>query len=1409
MRFYFFLALGFNQWVSAQTVIQSSGSQEKKIHADLIVIKLKTPNSSDGRVSFSHEIPLEKIRKLLDYAELHQVFKEKSFSNARSSSTGLHNIYKLKLRPETDIWSELPRLQQLDIIEYAEPYFQNEFLFIPNDPQANLTNGQQNYLTVIKAYEGWQIEQSDSSMVIGIVDSGVNMNHEDLGNIAFNYADPINGVDDDGDGYIDNFYGWDLANDDNDPTADGHPHGSVVTGLSSATTNNGIGMAGIGFKSTYLPVKIAETSSQKFTRGYEGIVYAADHGCKVINLSWGGAGNYSKYGQDIINYAVLEKDVVVVAAAGNTHAELDFYPASFDNVLSVGATDINDNLASWATYSHFIDIMAPGHNVYTTQNDGGYGTDIGTSLSSPLVAGAAALVRAHFPDFSAIQVMEQLRVTSDDIYSTGSNMDFFGQLGRGRLNVQHALSDILTPSIRISEFQYESNHGNLIFPDDTVLLNLRLTNYLRIAENVTVTISNPSANVSWEIDQIYIDHLDAFESYENTEHPISFIINSDVPPGERILFRIDFLGNNYKDFQYFEIITTPEYIDISDENLTATVSSDGDIGFDDADYQRGSGVLFQGQFIDSNTGIIISLDSNHVIDNVINNYDESSRDEDFVSETDIKLHDNSVADFDARSVFKPNDTIASKLNIKIEQKILTWENQTNDGFIIFEYRIINTGDSALNGLNAGLFADWDLGDYQENEASWDVSNNLGYVFDKSSNALYAGIALLTNQTASNYSIDNGSLNGNVADIDTLFEDKVKHEFLSSISPKIQAGTEGLGNDVAHIVGAKNINLEPNQSAKISFAMLGSTSLNGLKSALDLAKSNYTEYLNDPPLGEIFYACLGDSATIDPKGDIHEFYSDAKLTQKIGTGISYKTVPVLSNQVYYAINLDSGYAGDVMKIIVQPGNPTANFILPSDTLLIENGKSTPLRIDNSSLLSDQWLWDFGNGYTTIVENPTTNYNSAGLYSIKLIASNEFGCLDSANQNLFVGQRLERAIVEDQQICKGTRASISATNTDRIKIYREKELTTILFEGDEFISSAITSDTAFYIVNANGEFESVASEMHIVVKHPEMGFDYKIDTLNLDEKYVLNVYNTQEQSNAIQWLVNDNFQSNGVEFNFVYAQDPFDISQIKVDGEGCTDTLTIQISPEVSNSPVLEDIEICKYSGLIIQPKNGNIFYFYDNLNLSNPLHKGKSWILENISTPTEIFVTRVDGLLESNPASMQVTINPLRAIIETSADTIDLAREDQIKLSNLSLNSINSYWFLPSGDLESVTVLFERYDKPGAYEYTLVAAGNYGCSDTAYYTIHVVSITGLAEDEFEELSIYPNPTSDMLTINLGKIISCAYQFEILDISGKSVGSFLIKQGESHHQLNISELKNGIYFIKSLNASNQIIVKMLKQ
>ncbi len=1367
-------------------------------HPNILVLKLKSESNPGSRVTSSQDDQLEKIKSLANADKTEQVFPQKSLSNTRSIASGLQNIYKIKLTPGTNLWQTISRIQQSGLVEYVEPLYQNEVLYIPNDPEADPSKGKQDYLAVIKAHEAWDIEKSDTSMIIGIVDTGVNMNHEDLQNIAYNHNDPINGVDDDADGYIDNYYGWDVADEDNDPTADGHPHGTPVTGMSSAATNNGIGMAGVGFNARYLPVKIAETSSQKLTKDYEGVKYAADHGAKVINLSWGAAGNYSQYGQDIINYAVLEKDAVVVAAAGNTNEELDFYPASYENVLSVGATDINDNKASWATYSYYIDIMAPGDNVYTTKNNGSYEITTGSSFASPLVAGAAALVRSRFPELNAIQVMEQLRVTSDNIYPVGENMTYEGKLGKGRLNIQRALSDILTPSVRLSDFQYKSNHGQLVFAGDTVEVELEFTNYLRTAENLSVSFTCVTENVALESDNIYISSLETFQSFTNSDQPFVFIVNEDVSPEDRLFFRIDFLGNYYNDFQYFEIPLTPNHFDISDGNIAATITSDGDIGYDDEDYKDGNGIAIDNEIIATNAGLIISQDKDHVMNNVINDFDAFTRDKDFAFEKSIRLYDNSVADYDGRSIFKPFDTLTSALPLRIEQKVLTWDNLTQNGFLVFEYRIINIGDSAITGLNTGIFADWDLGNYETNGVATDESLKLGYTYDKSSNNQYSGLALLSNQTFSHRAIDLFSLNGNAADFDTIFSDSIKHSFISSATQKYVAGTQGSGNNVAQLLGAKNFDLLPNEATKITIAMLASSSLDGLKEALILANEKYALYRDHPPIEQTFFACLGDSATLDPSGENYEFYQDLNLTQRLDSGSIYKTPPIEKDTFYYAINLDSTYFSDIMRFNVRPGNPTANFILAPDTLLIESGEAGSVLIENTSILGSIWAWDFGNGYQSSVENPTTNYDSPGAYPIELIASNEYGCSDTLMQELLVAIRSDRPVLEDQNICKHTSTIISATNTNQIRIYSNEQKTQQIFEGAEFETGIIKSDTTFFITNFSGTYESIAIPLNISIKAPEMGFKYAIDTMDLTNQYSLIIQNSEGLSDSLYWNINDVFASRDSVFYHQYSAEPFEISQVKIDQTGCSDSLSIEIEPAYSILPANYEMEVCKNSSFVFKPKSGEIFYFYSDEEKTELIHKGASLSIRGLEENSHFYFSNVDKLLESTTASFVANVNPVNAKISIASDSILLEDAINVEIANSSEHATESFWLYPAGTFDTTSVLIESFDDIGVYDYQLVALSKNGCSDTTNQRISVYTITGLEDLNISEITIYPNPTSSMVTIELGEHSDETMGFNLINMSGKSVQDFYIPKGQTSYQLNMQHLQEGIYYIQPMHS-----------
>ena len=166
-------------------------------------------------------------------------------------------LYELEYNPGITFNKLKGLLLGTGVVSYVEPVYIPEILQMPNDPLADSLKGNQYYLKAMKAYKGWDIQKGDSSVVIAVLDTGINLFHEDLKKkIKYNYADPINGIDDDKDGYVDNFHGWDMADNDNDPTADANTHGIMVSGVIAAGANNGKGLAGVGYNCKILPIKI-------------------------------------------------------------------------------------------------------------------------------------------------------------------------------------------------------------------------------------------------------------------------------------------------------------------------------------------------------------------------------------------------------------------------------------------------------------------------------------------------------------------------------------------------------------------------------------------------------------------------------------------------------------------------------------------------------------------------------------------------------------------------------------------------------------------------------------------------------------------------------------------------------------------------------------------------------------------------------------------------------------------------------------------------------------------------------------------------------------------------------------------------------------------------------------------------
>jgi thermitase len=294
-------------------------------------------------------------------------------------------------------------------VAYAEPDFVAQAMGNPDD--SGFVN--QWDMAKIQTPEAWDVTTGSPTITIAILDTGVDLDHPDLANKIISNIKFSNSA----------------------TTDDVYGHGTHVAGIAAAMTNNGIGVAGLGYSCSIVNVKVLDDNGMgAYSWIVSGIIWAADNGADIINLSLG-APYASSALEDAVNYA-WGKGVVIVAAAGNNGDTTPMYPAYYTNCIAVAATDANDARASWSNYGDWVDVAAPGVSIYSTLKDNSYGYLSGTSMASPHIAGLAALVFTVVGDsngdgFLNDEVRSQIQATCDDIGVSG--------IGSGRINAYRAV----------------------------------------------------------------------------------------------------------------------------------------------------------------------------------------------------------------------------------------------------------------------------------------------------------------------------------------------------------------------------------------------------------------------------------------------------------------------------------------------------------------------------------------------------------------------------------------------------------------------------------------------------------------------------------------------------------------------------------------------------------------------------------------------------------------------------------------------------------------------------------------------------------------------------------------------------------------------------------------------------------
>ncbi|MDO9549209.1 MAG: S8 family serine peptidase, partial [Candidatus Marinimicrobia bacterium] len=532
----------------------------------------------------------EKLFKNAKREKSRQILK--TFTGKEFEKPSLHNIYKLKLKSELNMYEAIEALKQDENVEYAEPNYifsivedqpQSDVLseedvnklfekhlsnvmnaealdvVVPNDPLYPL----QWWISATQVDAVWDTTTGDSSQLIGIIDTGIDWHHPDLKNKIWTNPDeiPDNGIDDDQNGFIDDVRGWDWINHDNDPMDD-NSHGTHVAGIAAAEANNGIGIAGVNWQAKVIPIKVFQSSGRGDAATItQGIIYAANKGATVINMSFGSYARSLTMENALANaYATA----VLVAAAGNDglcigpgpcpdkRLGAPMCPGAFSFVLGVEANNeisgVSGFKADFSNYdqdgpvfSDYPDLLnyelkAPGSGIISCVQGGNYREFSGTSMATPIVAGAVLLYRTLRPSES------QELLFGNFINSINQNID-----------LEAALNIIPIPKLDIVSYELadtlDGDHDGRADAGETIELKITARNTWGQADNVKVGIEfgefEDTTIAVIQTPEAIVGSISAYATRFNTI-PLKIKLGPNITDGRAIVFNLKTWYNDHQ-----------------------------------------------------------------------------------------------------------------------------------------------------------------------------------------------------------------------------------------------------------------------------------------------------------------------------------------------------------------------------------------------------------------------------------------------------------------------------------------------------------------------------------------------------------------------------------------------------------------------------------------------------------------------------------------------------------------------------------------------------------------------------------------------------------------------------------------------------------------------------------------------
>lgn len=822
-------------------------------------------------------------------------------------------------------------------VEAADPMPVHEILAIPNDTLYPA----QWHLPWVRAQEAWDLVPKDATAVVGVVDTGLQFDHEDMSTqVAINRGEDgvddtgadrrSNGRDDDNNGFVDDWRGWDFVSStsptgtDNDPSP-GNLHGTHVAGIVAAAVNNTTGVAGTAVQVKVLPVKVGDDDigARTVSRTADGILYAASMGVDVINCSFGSA-SQSFADEDVVN-AAADLGTLVIGAAGNNGVDGAYYPAAYERALSVASTGTSDRLSFFSNRHRTVDVSAPGQSILSTVPTNGYLRLDGTSMAAPIVAGMAAMVRMLRPTTSAEEVAAIIKATTDNVDT--SNTFAVGRMGTGRVNALAAMqrASLKWADVIMATFA-DGNADGVFTPGEEASVTLRIRNELDTLANARLRVRLVPAPFAPIItDSIEVIGAMGRGEIRDLAAAIRLTLPNDVPFNASLDVLIEiFDGDELVGRNLVATNVNTTYRTLIDNDLAMTVNSTGNIAFNDyPDNAQGDGVTYRGSRNLLFEGALMIGSAAGTMVNVARAADTDRKDTAFHPSEILMIRTDSVPS-GIRAVARFSDVYDPwPVGISVRNAVYQSADDSVRNAVTICYDVTNRADTVLPNLHVAMYHDWDIGPSgQDNLCAWDAEHGIGMVRNIRRPELpVVGVSMISPFVTHFFAVDNDGI--------TPFNPGVYDHFLRGekwfMMSNGVARAQSSITDASMVIGGGPFSLAPGETRQVCFAIAAGADYDDVVEGLQASRAraigmglHAVPYERAPTASEIIH--VENGPTLRP--------GTTNITYQLHfiTGVAIDIVDLFGRTIADVYDAYEGMIGTHVRSIEIPSVPSGNYFI---------------------------------------------------------------------------------------------------------------------------------------------------------------------------------------------------------------------------------------------------------------------------------------------------------------------------------------------------------------------------------------------------------------------------------------------------------------------------------------------------